>query len=213
MENGRRVRGSEWIWFLFGGICFGAARGLLHNPAHPTVVRHKSRKQLVRMACTDSLTGLLNQGSTRKRISRYLNQEGKRGVHGFILLDLNDFKKINDTKGHLYGDRLIRRLAYLLKGMFRSSDIIGRAGGDEFIILFKDVRKLNYLRQKLELLSGRIRQLSDGTYAEGGISSSIGAALYPVDGETFNQLYQKADQALYACKREPDSRYVFYGQK
>lgn len=110
-----------------------------------------------------------------------------------ILLDVDKFKDYNDRYGHYAGDKAIKKLADLIKGTFRSSDILGRFGGDEFIMLLKDFSDTAKIREKIQPI---LHFESDGHQ----LTTSVGIARYPQDGVTFEVLFQKADRALYHAK-------------
>lgn len=150
----------------------------------------------------DGLTGIYNAVTTKAKMNEVLcSKTSPEETHIFILFDLDDFKTINDTFGHAYGDRVLQDAAAALTECFRSNDIIGRLGGDEFAILLCNVRSDKYLDS---FARTTIHALTK-TYTKDGISikvsASVGIAMAPEDGVTFDELYQKADQALYEVKR------------
>ena len=122
---------------------------------------------------------------------------------------MDNFKQVNDVLGHMIGDEVIREMAHGLSSIFRSSDIVGRVGGDEFIVFLKDIVKLRGLLFKVESILKLFRQDFESEGKTITISASIGIALYPKDGSTFDQLYKKADKALYRSKKKKDT-YNFY---
>ena len=98
----------------------------------------RKREGLLHLAETDQLTGLYNKVTTERKIKEYF-EENPNSQSLLFVLDIDNFKKINDTMGHAFGDEVLREIGQGLKQQFRASDIIGRAGGDEFIILLKHV--------------------------------------------------------------------------
>ena len=98
-------------------------------------------QQLLRIrAESDSLTGLFNKEATHEHVTQYLNEtRARKARHAMIVLDLDNFKEINDYFGHLYGDALLLEISNRIKSLFRASDIVGRIGGDEFMIFMKNV--------------------------------------------------------------------------
>ena len=168
---------------------------------------------LTARAETDSLTGLLNHRATRARIERYLENEGRHGSHALYLIDLDGFKQINDVYGHPEGDRVIVQNAGHIQRLFRTSDIVGRIGGDEFMVLLKNVASGDIAAQKAAELCAALQ--SEYSHDDGervALTASVGVAAYN-EGETFQQLYKAADDALYGAKRSGKNRYIISGDK
>jgi diguanylate cyclase (GGDEF)-like protein/hemerythrin-like metal-binding protein len=155
--------------------------------------------------CFDALTGLATRGALLQRLTGALNR-AERPL-AVVMLDLDDFKAVNDTAGHLAGDRLLSLAAQRLLGAVRSGDFVARLGGDEFIVLLDDVRELAEVAafvQRLMDAVGRPFVLGDQTFTVG---CSVGAALSPSDGVTAEVLLAQADAAMYAAKRAGKNRF------
>lgn len=147
---------------------------------------------------TDMLTGLYNRSSAEARIRRILDQSSQDQNHALLLLDLDDFKGINDTYGHQAGDQAIREVADKLRSLFRKSDVLGRWGGDEFLVLVRDIADSNTLEEER-------RQLS--TFRVGaGAALSTGFGFYPREAGNFYDLFAIADQRLYLAKKKKGKR-------
>ncbi|WP_312433090.1 sensor domain-containing diguanylate cyclase [Lacrimispora sp.] len=153
----------------------------------------------------DSLTGLLNRATAIHAIRNTL--KNSQGHHILIMLDIDRFKQLNDNYGHQFGDKALHRAASRLKSVLRRDDIFGRLGGDEFIILLKDVAYSMDLYARLENLCSLIGSALE---PEAHISGSLGTAAYPEDGTVFEELYEKADIALYHAKKHGRSQYAVY---
>lgn len=145
-------------------------------------------------ASLDLFTGLYHKQSAIMMIERTLIQQ-KDKSHALILLDINKFKAYNDVYGHYEGDKAIKKLANLMKENFRSSDILGRFGGDEFIILMTDFSDTEKIRKKMQPF---IKFQSHNHL----LTASAGVAIYPRDASTFKDLFKKADKALYNSKAQ-----------
>ena len=129
------------------------------------------------------------------------------------MLDLDNFKKINDVWGHQAGDSILILTADLLRAHFRQSDVIGRIGGDEFMVLMKDVSSQSVLELHMRRLCEEFRLLTDPTYPQISVSCSVGAAMIPDQGHSFNELYPHADSALYCAKHcGKDGWSIFSGE-
>lgn len=166
---------------------------------------------LMQEADTDYLTGLYNRRGGTELISEILKHSDPAAEsHAFILLDLDNFKKLNDTLGHQTGDTALKDVANLLNRHFRPYDIICRLAGDEFVVFVRDIPK-QVVRKNLDSLLKKLCL----TYEENGISITItvsaGAAIAPVHGMEFDTLYQKADKALYLAKGSGKQMAVIYG--
>lgn len=156
----------------------------------------------------DSLTGLLNHNNLMEQLNREITRSTRTGGEiCFVMLDLDNFKKVNDTYGHLTGDRVLKGLARVLQERLRSTDIIGRYGGEEFGIIFPNTspENGNDLMNELREDFGRTPQYREGT--EFYVTFSCGIAAYP-DFEKVVTLSEAADRALYRAKEEGKNRVV-----
>lgn len=186
-------------WYLFAGANFHVAWifGL------SVACYFRSRQQEMLLAREDSLTALPNRRWIDEKISQTLSEAQRSGEKfALIMLDINDFKQVNDKYGHSAGDDVLTELAKRLKKAVRESDFAGRLGGDEFIILARQVETDELLAQTGE----RIRQQLDGKMTDGGrvidISVSIGAAVFPIDGDSLDTLLGAADSNMYRDKNK-----------
>src|SRR5580692_9620480 len=159
----------------------------------------------------DELTGLSNRKLLIRQTSDALADAGRSGTKvGFLLLDLDRFKEVNDTLGHPVGDRLLRIVAHRLTHSVRPGDLVARLGGDEFAVLLPSVREVGAARE----VAARLRAaLCEPIRLEGmsfEIEASVGIALYPDDAAGFELLMQHADVAMYLAKerRSGVERYV-----
>lgn len=167
----------------------------------------------------DDLTGLYTRGTIRNHICHRLSHVSRlhraeltaRSSDAFILLDLDCFKHVNDTCGHPSGDRLLSCIAEVLLANTRQSDIVGRLGGDEFLLFLPGIQSEGPARKKAEELLHAIRNATGKNPNWAGITASIGIALTPQHGTTFEELYCKADAALYHAKQCGKNQYFIYG--
>lgn len=167
----------------------------------------------------DDLTGLYTRGTIRNHICRRLSHISRlhraeltgRSSDAFFLLDLDCFKQVNDTCGHPSGDRLLSCIAEILLANTRQSDIVGRLGGDEFLLFLPGIQSEPPARKKAEELLLSIQNAASENPNWPGVTASIGIALAPRHGTTFEELYCKADAALYHAKQCGKNRYAVYG--
>lgn len=163
-------------------------------------------------ADTDLLTDLYNKAATERKIREYIAEHPGEQALMFVL-DIDNFKKINDTMGHAFGDEVLRAVGTMVKAEFRASDIIGRTGGDEFTIFLKQVKDEEELKKHAERILQCFHNLSVGEYVKYSPNASIGAATFPDDATDFETLYKAADAALYVAKRRGKNQLAFYNEE
>ena len=158
----------------------------------------------------DPLTSLNNKIATQTAIDDFLCCKDENSLSAMLAIDIDNFKCINDQWGHLFGDTVLTDIAILMKKLFREDDIIGRFGGDEFIVFLKDISSETFAAN----ISEELLNLFNKTYSVGGVahnfSASIGISFYSEHGETFSQLYEKADKALYHSKKNGKNQYCVF---
>lgn len=170
----------------------------------------KESKELQNKAETDLLTDLLNKMSTESKIKEYLEGDGKDKTSMMCVLDIDNFKKINDTMGHAFGDEVLSTLGKKIRAEFRVTDIVGRTGGDEFIIFLKDLKDDAVIEREASRVARFFKNFTVGTYTRYSPTASIGAAIYPRDGYDYESMYKAADTALYKAKKRGKNQLAFY---
>lgn len=166
--------------------------------------------ELTQKAERDSLSGLYNKGAVTDLITESILKSGVDTIHALMIVDLDNFKSVNDTKGHLAGDQLISQVGYRLIETFKGYDIIGRVGGDEFVVFMKDIETIanaDILATKLLKELQEPYQLSKG---EVSLTCSIGISVYPYHGVNYQELFDKADKAMYFIKDNGKNSYRIY---
>lgn len=160
----------------------------------------------------DQLTGLLNRAVAQTLIEQRLTQSSADEHHAFIQFDIDRFKQINDFMGHIAGDWALQKISRTMRALFRNEDILVRMGGDEFAIFLSGFDNRSVLNKRLDDFLQHI--CCDFKFEEKiyPLSISIGVALYPYDGATFQALYEKADVALYRAKRSGGSHFEFFSK-
>ena len=129
-----------------------------------------------------------------------------------FLFDIDNFKKINDTMGHAFGDEVLATFGKKIRSEFRVTDIIGRTGGDEFIIFLKDLKDEAVIEREAGRVAGFFKDFTVGTYTKYSPTASIGAAIYPRDGVDYESLYKAADTALYKAKKRGKNQLAFFSE-
>lgn len=170
----------------------------------------EKKASLEAKADTDLLTDLYNKAATERKIKEYITANPDEQALMFVL-DIDNFKKINDTMGHAFGDEVLRAVGTMIKTEFRASDIIGRTGGDEFTIFLKSVKEEEELKKQVERILRFFGNLQVGEYVKYSPNASIGAAVFPRDASDFESLYKAADAALYVAKKRGKNQLAFYG--
>lgn len=203
---------GDYIWFRAEAVVIrhkakpikiiGKLSNINMHKRETDKLRKKSRR--------DSLTNLYNKGTTEQEIKNYFDNCGKEVTNALMLIDIDDFKGINDKLGHLVGDEALKLVASQLKSLFRASDIVGRIGGDEFVILAKDITSDALIFDKADAICNIFRQTYVGENKDYKVSGSIGIAVYPMDGLTYEELFKKADTALYNVKATGKDNYRLY---
>lgn len=161
--------------------------------------KNKQEEQRIRDAAKfDRMTGVFNRETAMEEIRRILREEGDKG-HSLYMLDVDNFKALNDTLGHQTGDAFLVHLAGKLKEAIRDTDVVGRIGGDEFFVFLRNVAEPVVMETKAKQLLSVISDVAQN-YLQVAVSGSIGISRYPDQGADLDTLYAKADEALYEAK-------------
>lgn len=175
-------------------------------------IQRKEKEKLKERSERDPLTTLYNKEVTEKLITKLLKSEEDLCQGIFMLIDFDNFKKLNDTLGHLFGDSVLRDVSAQLRKTFRSSDILGRVGGDEFVIYISGKCNDEIIEQK----TVEIQKIFDNIYTDKDkqliTSCSIGITLAPEHGTTYKELFKKADIALYQAKNNGKGIYQIFNE-
>jgi diguanylate cyclase (GGDEF)-like protein len=195
-------------------VALGSTPGLVALVLPPILVLHRAVlvRQLEEVASTDAKTGLLNSAAWQVQAASLLRRTQRAGgAAAVLILDLDHFKLVNDAHGHLVGDEVLAAVAAELRGGVREHDIVGRFGGEEFVVLLPDLglgaTGRAEMREVAERLRLRVANLGvpvctpDGSLTVRGLSVSVGGAAAPIDGSSLEQVLKAADASLYAAKR------------
>lgn len=168
-------------------------------------------QELREKAQTDDLTGWYNKASSRQRIVDALLKSQPDSLHAFMVLDLDNFKLVNDFLGHAQGDAVLAGVSERMKAIFKGADVLGRIGGDEFVIFVRDVGTI----ADVDIVAAGLLAATDvkkisPVGKEIRVTGSIGISLYPYHGTSYEDLFQKADKALYSVKESGKAGYRIY---
>ncbi len=204
-------RGGAYLWCSVHPTLFRSAEG---RPERLIVVisdidrQKKETMDLRRKAEHDLLTGLYNRITTMTLVNGALARSAAGDRNALFVVDIDNFKKINDRFGHLSGDRMIADAAANIRSLFRTGDIVGRVGGDEFVI-FMEHTDSEAVVKKAEAVNSAIASLGGGKIGI-SVSGSVGVALSPGDGESYDELFRRADTAMYTAKRNGKNSFRIY---
>lgn len=157
----------------------------------------------------DSLTGVYNKKTITEYAKKRIAEEKEKRIV-IAILDVDNFKSVNDTFGHLYGDKVLARVGGRLKEIVGEDGVIGRIGGDEFMIVFNGLDDDQVLRGMLRAIRTQIKWEFAEDFENLSITCSIGASIFPVNGRDYESLFKKADCCLYIAKEKGRDRYVFF---
>ena len=157
----------------------------------------------------DELTGIKNKGALTREINEFLADQNKsKGT--LIVLDVDRFKSINDNFGHDVGDIVIKKVAEILQDIFTKGEIVGRFGGDEFIIFIKDKDGKEDASKFESIIVEKAKNTIDLPNKDQRVSVTMGIAIYSGEEKNYSELFKKADIALYNAKADKENRYYFY---
>ena len=164
-------------------------------------LKHKAEK--------DALTGVYNRQAMEEFVDDYFSQEDN-DMCALFMIDVDNFKQINDSYGHMAGDVVLTEIAVAMKKLMRESDMVGRIGGDEFVIFMKDISSPVDAQKKAQSFLDVLHQLVNDQKGLHDVTCSIGISISPQDGDSFEKLYACADKALYQAKMLGKNKYMVY---
>ncbi len=167
-------------------------------------------EELLFKAQRDSLTGIYNKGSTNSMIEAYIKDQGLNVNGALFMIDVDNFKAINDNLGHLAGDSVLTGISLMISEVFNENAIVGRIGGDEFVVYLKNISSEEFLYKKADDLLKGFRKKFIGESSDYKVSGSIGIAKYPEHGKSFEELFINADKAVYLAKSKGKDNYCVF---
>lgn len=166
--------------------------------------------ELEKKAQQDSLTKIYNAATCRELAEEYLEENKNCAL---FILDIDHFKQINDRYGHMFGDMVIIQAAQTLRKLFRTNDILGRVGGDEFMVLMKDIKNIEIIEKRCHQLNDLFKEELKDQITDLKVGLSIGVALAQEQGNNYLDLFLAADQALYHAKGLGGGQHIFYSEE
>ena len=186
----------------------------IHQVLQLAVERHRQESALRRAASFDALTGALNRSELFRQLNKAISHANRSVYRGAVMIiDIDDFKQINDTLGHKAGDLVLKDVAARLSAVARVGDSIGRLGGDEFVLILEGLRS----REDAAAAAKKASETTSYELELDGnrvpVSTSIGVAVFPDQGDEAEALLELADRAMYAAKRKGKRQYCFYASR
>lgn len=203
-----KKKNSEWKWFRINSIIvdYQTTVGILENCTEEKI-KEQELEIISKKSKYDFLTKLYNRENFEKEINLFLNSDKElEGVSAFFIIDLDNFKKANDTFGHDMGDKILQESATKIKLVAKDVGIFARFGGDEFALLVKEVSNVEILKEIAQQLNATLNK----TYIENNKSVTVGASIGGViikKDMNFKEIYKKADNALYRVKNSKKGSY------
>lgn len=207
----KRLDGVNYVWIRLNVCIFNSE---ITNTVHIIMYvkniqkQKKEMEKLMEEANIDQLTGLYNKASTREMIENFLCQN-TNSTYALMMLDIDNFKKVNDNFGHVFGDKVIAKMAKRLKSLFKATDIVGRIGGDEFMVFMPHVSDTAVVQARAAEILKSFESFIINEIENYNVSFSIGICMG--NGvNNFNKLYHYADLALYEAKKNGKNQFYFY---
>ncbi|HEX7079874.1 MAG TPA: GGDEF domain-containing response regulator [Gammaproteobacteria bacterium] len=183
----------------------------IHQVLQLAVERHRQETALRRQACFDALTGVLNRAELYRQLAKAISHATRSVYRGAVMIiDIDDFKQINDGYGHQAGDLVLKDIAARLSAVARAGDSIGRIGGDEFVLILEGLRS----REDAAAAAKKASETTSYELKVNGrcvpVSTSIGVAVFPDQADSSETLLELADKAMYVAKRKGKKQFCFY---
>ena len=202
---------------MFENLIFKAVRAEIDGETYmvgrmmPEIVVEQTQKsnEIIEELKIDSLTGTYN----KKAILNFAQNrfvDGTKDNAMLAIVDLDHFKPVNDAYGHLAGDKVLAKAGEILKKIVGNNGVVGRYGGDEFLIVLEDMGQENVFRGLFRTICFDIEGAFKDMFTDIKVTASVGAAKYKKDGKNFDELFKKADFCLYRAKDKGRNRYVFF---
>jgi diguanylate cyclase (GGDEF)-like protein/PAS domain S-box-containing protein len=214
VENRSIGRSGAQVWQLMSGVPIVDANGRFvgyRGTALDISERKQAESRIAELATRDPLTGLPNRLLLSDRLSRGIaNAQREGGSLAVMFIDLDHFKRVNDTLGHEVGDQLLREVSKRIGGLLRKGDTLARLGGDEFVIVLEGLKAAEDAGQVAQKVINLLAQPYDAGGHVLNTGGSIGIAIYPADGADANTLMRHADTAMYVAKSSGRKNYQFF---
>lgn len=207
---------DDYIYIRFCGICVYDRHGKPYRIVGRTLNVDAEKREynlLLSKSEHDQLTGLVNKATTRDKIEKCFERTEmlfSKEKHLLMIVDIDNFKQANDRWGHLYGDYVLEEFSRRLQQLFLSSDVVGRIGGDEFIVLRKGLKSFDSKEEIASSINTMTDECNMKLKPGHVLTCSVGVAVYPDDGDCYETLFKNADVALYTAKSSGKNKFAIY---
>ncbi|MDD6812437.1 MAG: diguanylate cyclase [Lachnospiraceae bacterium] len=205
---------SDYTWYQANLTSLLGSEGYVTRIVGRLINIHEKKLKeidLLLRAEKDALTGLYNKGATLQLIENAIEEEKiNNTINALMIIDLDNFKEVNDTLGHAQGDKVLIDTANALSEIFKGGDVVGRIGGDEFVVFMRNINSIS----NADILASKIVNKVDfhlpTEEKEIHVTCSIGIAIFPYHGSNYEELFNKADKAVYTAKANGKNGYRIY---
>ncbi len=205
----QKLEESAWFESLF---YYTASKHVIHTSSHAAILKEIDEK-IYYHANYDSLTTLPNRSYFKKQLKNILKESLQNGSKiALFFIDIDKFKEVNDTYGHDVGDKMLVTVAKRLLNSVRKDDVVARIGGDEFVLIAKDIKSIKIVEQLALKLQKKIREPLEIDTNIFNVTLSIGIAVYPKHGTTRQELLKNADIAMYEVKKTKRDDFRIYDE-
>ncbi len=203
---------GTYNWALYQGFIINDLDGNVYKIVGKIANIDKFKKEIEELrekSNRDPLTKLYNKTTIETIVNKSINKYNKN-QHALFIIDIDNFKLVNDTFGHIFGDAVLKNIANSITNICREQDSLARIGGDEFVLFLENIKSLEEIEVIAKNLCNIFRKVYNIENREYRISGSIGISLYSKDGTSYNELLEKADIAVYNAKNEGKDQYKLY---
>ena len=204
---------SDYTWYQINLTSLLGPEGYVTRIVGRMVNIHEKKLKeldLLLRAEKDALTGLYNKGATMQLIQNALEDSKKDTLNALMIIDLDNFKEVNDLMGHAQGDQVLVDTAAALNDIFKGGDIVGRIGGDEFVVFMKNLNAISNADILANKVVRNVNFSFDYENRQINVTCSVGIAIFPYHGRDYDELFHKADKAVYTAKANGKCGYRIY---
>lgn len=213
IEYRTKLFDDDYIWYQANLTSLLGPEGYVTRVVGRMINIHEKKLkelELLLRAEKDGLTGLYNQSATMQLIQNALYESKQGALNALMIIDLDNFKEVNDLTGHAQGDKLLEDVAEALNDIFKGGDIVGRIGGDEFLVFMKNLNAISNADLLANKVVDRVNYRFDHEDHQIHVTCSVGVAIYPYHGSNYEELFSKADKAVHTAKANGKCGYRIY---
>lgn len=204
---------DDFVWYQANLTSLLGSEGYVTRIVGRMINIHEKKLkelELLLRAEKDALTGLYNKGAAMQLIENAISDSKNGVLNALMIIDLDNFKEVNDLLGHAQGDKVLIDTADALNDIFKGGDIVGRIGGDEFVVFMKNLNAIS----NADILAGKVVRSVNYTFEHEEkpihLTCSVGVAIFPYHGNDYEELFNKADKAVYTAKANGKCGYRIY---